>query len=142
MPPDNSCSPRIEPLCLYVTSKQLDWQIGCAGQICNTLVPTLSSVERLTLEIYKALPTESEDGEIDGTSWYELLRAFIGLKKLYIRRGLLGELSCALQQDDVGSDPGFLPHLEEIHAGENLFASFIDVRQLVGRPVRFLKSYL
>ena len=142
MPPDNSCSPRIEPLCLYVTSKQLDWQVGCAGQICNALVPALSSVQRLTLEIYKALPTEWEDGEIDGISWHELLRAFVGVKKLYIRRGLLGELSRALQLDEVGSDPGFLPHLEEIFAGDNLFTSFIDDRRLVGCPVLFLTSYL
>ena len=142
MPPDSSCSPRIEPLCLYVTSKQLDWQVGCAGQICNALVPALSSVQRLTLEIYKALPTEWEDGEIDGISWHELLRAFVGVKKLYIRRGLLGELSRALQLDEVGSDPGFLPHLEEIFAGDNLFTSFIDDRRLVGRPVLFLTSYL
>ena len=138
-PPDSS---RVEPLCLYVTSKQLDWQIDYAGQIRNALVQALSNVERLTLEIYKALPTEWENGEIDSTSWHDLLRVFIGVKKLYIRRGLLGELSRALQLDDVGSDPGFLPHLEEILAGDNLFASFIDARRLVGRPVRFSKSYL
>jgi hypothetical protein len=38
-----------EPLRLRVKCKQLDWQIDCAGQICNTLIPALSVVECLTL---------------------------------------------------------------------------------------------
>jgi hypothetical protein len=130
-------SPRFEPICFYVNNKHLDWQIDCAAQICSALIPALSDVERLTFEFYqKTLPTEWEN-EIDSTTWHELLRLFTGVKKLHIGRALLKELSRALQLDDVGSDPGFLPLLEEIVAEENLFVSFIDTRRLVGRPVRF-----
>jgi hypothetical protein len=130
-------SPRFEPICLYVNNKQLDWQIDCAAQICSALIPALSGVERLTLQFYeKKLPTEWEN-EIDSTAWHELLRLFTGVKKLHIGRALLKELSRALQLDDVGSDPGFLPLLEEIVAEDNLFSQFIDTRQVVGHPVRF-----
>jgi hypothetical protein len=136
--PDSSL--QFEPICLYVNSKQVDWQIDCAAQICVALTPALSHVERLTLNFHgKTLPTEWENGEIDSTTWHELLWSFVGVKKLHIGRALLKELSRALQLDDVGSDPGFLPLLEEIVAEDNLFVSFIDTSRLVGRPVRFSK---
>ena len=56
---------------------------------------------------------------------------------LYINGGLLKELSRALQVDGVGLDPGFLLDLRSIYAWDNSFASFIDTRQVVGRPVQF-----
>jgi hypothetical protein len=93
-------------------------------------------------ELYRAqISTEFENGAIDGTTWHELLRSFIRLKELYIDGPLLEELSRALQLDEVGSDPGFLPRLRSIHTGgdDNLFTSFINTRQVVGRPVEFMK---
>ena len=60
------------------------------------------------------------------------------MKQLHIVSDALSEeLSCALQVDEVGSDPSFLPKLQSIHASHNLFTSFIDTRQVVGRPVQF-----
>ena len=50
----------------------------------------------------KTLPTEWENGEIDGTTWLELLRPFIGVKTLHICDALLEELSRALQVDGGG----------------------------------------
>ena len=130
-----------EPLCLRVKCKQLDWQIDCVGQICNALIPTLSAVERFTLELYyrnhRRIPTELQNGAIDSTTWHELLRSFIGVEDLHIDHELLEELSRALQVDEVGSEPGFLPHLQFITAEDDKFTSFIHARKVVGRPVRF-----
>ena len=123
------------PFLLCVICEQLDWKIDCAAQICSALIPTLSGVEELTLSFSDSV-TPAE-WEIDGTTWHELLRSFIGAKKLYIDSGLLTELSRALQVDEVGSEPGFLPNLEHIVAAGNLFASFIDTRRVMGRPVQF-----
>ncbi|KAF8269986.1 hypothetical protein EI94DRAFT_1724035, partial [Lactarius quietus] len=95
--------------CLSVRCKQLDWQIDCAAQICSGLIPGLSGVERLELDTYYdngTLPAEWQNGEINGTTWQELLRLFIGVKELFISYALLQELSRALQLDEVGSDPG------------------------------------
>ena len=121
-----------------VRCKPLDWQIDCAAQICHTLIPTLSDVEELRLVLgYREIPTEMRNGAIDGATWQDLLRTFIGVKQLRIDNALSEELSRALQVDEVGLDPGFLPNLQSIHAWDNRFASFIDTRQVVGRPVQF-----
>ncbi|KAF8269968.1 hypothetical protein EI94DRAFT_1724014, partial [Lactarius quietus] len=92
-----------------VRCKQLDWQIDCAAQICSGIIPGLSGVERLMLDTYydnRALPAEWQNGEINGTTWQELLRLFVVVKELYIDDVLLQELSRALQVDEVGSDTG------------------------------------
>ena len=135
----NTTSRRIEePFFLCVMCEQLDWQIDCAAQICDALIPALSGVERFTLDFYdETLPTEWQDGEIDGTTWPELLRPFIRVKELYVLNGLLEELSRGLQIYEVGLDPGFLPGLQYIFAADNQFASFIDTRRVAGRPVQF-----
>jgi hypothetical protein len=121
------------PFWLRVKCKQFDWQIDCAAQICSALITILSGVEKLSLEsLQVAMP-----GVIDSTSWHELLRSFIGVKQLVIKNPLLGELSRALKLDDVGSDPGFLPNLQDIVAKINYITSFIDSRRVLGRPVQF-----
>ena len=126
------------PLLLRVTCTQLDWQIDCAAQICDALIPMLSDVERFRLTYYYTkIPTEWQNGGIDATTWHELLRSFTGVKELYIESELSEELSRALQLGDVGSDPGFLPNLRSINAADNQFTAFINTRQVVGRPVRF-----
>ena len=125
-------------LSLYVRCKPLDWQIDCTAQICHGLFPTLSNVRVLRLILgYQEIPTEMRNGAIDGASWHDLLRTFIGAKQLRIGRALSEELAHALQADEVGLDPEFLPNLRSIRARRNLFTSFIDTRQVVGRPVQF-----
>jgi hypothetical protein len=126
------------PFFLRLMCKQLDWQIDCMAQMCSTLVSTLSVVEQFTLDFYTPMiPTEWQNGEIDGTTWHELLRSFMGVKELHIEGGLLKEVSRALQADELGLDPGFLPNLLDIVAADNLFATFINTRQVVGRPVQY-----
>ncbi|KAI9450369.1 hypothetical protein BJY52DRAFT_1303052 [Lactarius psammicola] len=122
--------------------KQFDWQIDCAAQICSALMPALSGVEKLTLNYPLMMPTEWQNGEIDGTTWHDLLRSFIGVKELHISNSLSEELSRALEMDEIGSDPGLLPGLQELvsefegaHAA-SLFGSFIHARRVAGRPVR------
>ena len=127
------------PFLLRVVCKQLDWQISCAAQICHALIPALPCVEQLTLNSYQEIPTELQDGAIDSTTWHDLLRSFIGVQSLRVYDRLSEELSRALQVDEVGSDPGFLPNLDSIHAADNVFTAFIDIRQVVSRPVRFVK---
>ena len=107
------------------------------AQICHALIPALSCVEELTLVLHQEIPTELQNGAIDSATWHDLLRSFIGVKQLYIDDRLLEELSRALQADEVGSDLGFLPNLRSVHAKDNRFSSFIDDRQVVGRPVQF-----
>ncbi|KAI9432323.1 hypothetical protein H4582DRAFT_1104928 [Lactarius indigo] len=122
---------------LRVICKQLDWQIDCAAQICRALMPVLSGVEKLTLDYYEmVMPTEWQNGEIDGTTWHELLRPFIWAKDLRICSSLSGELSRALQVDSVGMDPGLLPSLQNLACGSfETFRPFIYARWAAGYPV-------
>ena len=106
-------------------------------------MPALSGVERLTLDFEgEMIADEWQDGAVDGTTWRELLAPFIGATELHICRALTWELSSALQLDDVGLDPGLLPNLQELapdieeEQAVNVFASFINICQVAGRPVR------
>jgi hypothetical protein len=129
---------------LRVKCTQFDWQIDCAAQICNALISALSGVERLALNCSDnfQIPTELQNDAIDGRTWHELLRSFIGVNQLHVYADrLLEELSYALQLDEVGSDLGFLPHLRSIHAVDNRFTSFINTRRAVGGPVQFLRRW-
>ena len=97
----------------------------------------LSSVEELVLTRYEVIPTKVWNGGIDSAMWHNLLRPFIGVQRIYISDRLSEELSCALQVDEVGSNPGFIPNLRSIHASHNLFTLFIDTYQVMGHPVKF-----
>ncbi len=106
-------------------------------------MPALFGVERLTLDYDgERILAEWQDGAVDGATWRELLGPFIGARELHICCALTWELSSALQLDDVGLDPGLLPSLQElvpdIEEGQvvNGFASFIDICQVAGHPVR------
>ena len=121
-----------------VICEQLDWQIDFATQICHVLTPVLTGVEELYFHYYsQRIPTELQNGAIDSAKWHRLLRSFVGVNRLYIHKELLEELSRALQADEVRSDPGFLHNLRYIDAKHNPFTSFIDTRELMGRPIKF-----
>ncbi|KAH9172508.1 hypothetical protein EDB89DRAFT_2069590 [Lactarius sanguifluus] len=130
-----------EHFILRVMCKQLDWQIDCAAQVCSALMPALSGVEKLVLNLYApTMPTEWQNGEIDGTTWHELLRSFIGVKELHICDALSEELSSALQVDEIVSDPGVLPDLQELVINlegvrrVSLFGSFVHARPISSPP--------
>ena len=134
---------------LHVIGRQLDWQIDCATEICGALMPTLFGVEKLSLNFYtQSMPTEWQNGKIDGITWHELLRTFTGMNELHLCAALLEELSLALQVNDVGSDPGFLPYLQKVVSecersrAHKLFNSFIHARRIAGRPVTLTGSLM
>ncbi|KAI9435925.1 hypothetical protein H4582DRAFT_490491 [Lactarius indigo] len=128
---------------LRVLCREFDWQVDCAAQICNALIPTLSVVEGLTLD-FDGLRDSTlwQDGAVDGATWRDLLGPFIGARELRICHALVWELSFALESDNAGLDPMLLPSLQELapqleeeHATD-AFVSFVDARQIAGRPVR------
>ena len=127
------------PFTLHVMCKELDWQIDCAAQICNAIMPALAGVQKLKLDFDgPTLPTRWGNGEINGTTWHELLRSFVGVTELRICGAFSQELARALQVNEVGADPGLLPGLQEIviQFFGALFGPFIRARRVAGRPVR------
>ena len=129
---------------LRVICRSLSWKIHSITQICHAIIPTLSYVEQLSLccWCYDKISTHLRSRAIGSAMWHDLLRSFVEVQQLSIdERALEKALSRALQVDEVGSDPGFLPNLRSIHAKSrgSLFAPFIDTRRIVGRPVEFVK---
>ena len=130
---------------LHVICKRFDWQIDTVAQLCGSLMPALSGVERLTLDFDgEMIADEWQDGAVDGTTWRELLAPFTGARVLHICCALTWELSSALRLDDVELDPGLLPNLQELapdieeEQAVNAFASFVDICRLAGRPLCLL----
>jgi hypothetical protein len=126
---------------LGVKSKQLDWQIDDVVQICSALIPTptLSVVEELWLRFrYNVTIPE---GYIEGTTWHELLRSFIGVKVLFIPEVLFAEISRVLRVDQAGSDPGFLPKLQFIVVADHPFSSFINSYRVVRHPFQLWEPF-
>ncbi|KAH9059705.1 hypothetical protein EDB87DRAFT_1735018 [Lactarius vividus] len=135
------------PFTLCIICKDLDWQIDCAAQIYCALKTPLSGVQELELDFGGAMmPTEWQNGEIDGTTWHELLRSFTGVNKLRICAALSEEVSRALRVGEDGLDPGLLPGLQEIvtelygKRADDLFGWFVDARRLADHPVRLMPS--
>ena len=131
---------------LRVICDVYDRHVDRAAQICNTLRPVLSDVEQLTLTGRWWMPVDLQDGNAASARWRKLLRPFIGVKRLHMCRVLQSEISSALQVDDAGLDPWLLPSLQELIPDiserriGNSFSSFIDARQIAGRPVRLVLS--
>ena len=132
---------------LHVMCEQFDWQIDCAAQICGALVPVLSSVQKLTLDSDGERRTIWPNGAVDGVTWLELLKPFVGARELDVQGSVLAwELSRALLLDDIlGLDPELLPALSwlvhETHI-VHTFAPFNSTRQSAARRVpRLIQSH-
>ncbi|KAF8269921.1 hypothetical protein EI94DRAFT_867170 [Lactarius quietus] len=126
-----------------VRCREFDRQVGCAAQVCNALIPVLSSVEALRLELdVERPPTDWQDVAVNGASWRELLAPFVEARELHICHALVGELASVPQSDGPGLGLMVLTslqelalHLEEGHAN-NAFRLFFGARRIAGRPVR------
>ena len=131
-------------LTLTVRCCHLDWQVYSAAQIFNSLSPTLSAVDHLTLERSVHSQSSEEHNEADPTEWRNLLRSFRNVKTLRVAKGLVEELSRCLELDDGERPLELLPELQELtYSGSgntgDAFSSFIDARQGAGRSITLIR---
>jgi len=130
-----------------VPSTHLDWQVASVAQLFNALNPVFSTVEHLTLEgKIRSLPLDLEENhEVDHTNWHGFLRSFGNVKILVVDDSLVRVLSQSLRSDDGELHVDLLPALMELKCNaDDVFTSFVDARQNVGRPValsRYLSSF-
>ena len=131
-------------LAIVVNSSHLDWQVSSAAQISNSLSPTFSAVDNLTLEHRVHTHSSEEHNEADPTQWRKLLRSFRSVKTLRISQGLVKELSRCLELDDGELPLELLPELQELtyfgsgNTGD-AFSSFIDAHQDAGRSITLIR---
>jgi hypothetical protein len=128
-----------------VDCSHLDWQVSSATQICNALSQVLSPVEHLGLEHEVHSQSSEEHNDVDRIEWRNILRSFSNVKTLYVKGGLVDELSRCLRLEDGELPLELLPELQELtyYGSDNsgdAFASFIDSRQNAGRPVTLVRD--
>ena len=131
-------------LSITVFCWHLDWQVSSAAQISNSLSPSFSAVEHLTLEHEAHSQSSEEHDEADRTEWRQLLGSFRNVKTLLIDEGLVEELSRCLELGDGELPLELLPELQELtYSGSgntrDAFTSFIDARQDAGRPLTLVR---
>ena len=131
-------------LSITVDCLHLDWQVSSAAQISNSLSPTFSAVENLTIKHSVHSQSSEEHNEADRTEWHKLLGSFKNVKTLRIAKGLVEELSRCLELDDGELPLELLPKLQELtysRSGDigDVFTSFVKARQDAGRSVTLLR---
>ena len=129
----------IHAIRIRVTCCHTDRQVPSVAQIFNTSGKVFASVEHLTL--IRTWPSRRYNGN-NRTEWRNILRSFSNVKTLCADDRIIGDLSHCLRLDS-GEDPlELLPDLQELAfsghgyaVNSDGFASFIDARHNVGRPV-------
>ena len=136
---------RITHLYISVSSRKPHWQLSSIGQVCNSALDSLSTVEVLYIENHYTLLVWRYDAfENLNTQWLELLLPFTAVKKLYIFREFAPGVAAALK--DLGDRiTEVLPSLQNIfvhklepqesrHFQENI-EQFVAARKLCNRPI-------
>ncbi|KAH9959301.1 hypothetical protein BC827DRAFT_1156318 [Russula dissimulans] len=127
-----------------VVCEHLNWQVASAAQIFNSLTTVFSSVECLTLKYSRFSKQSGWNNEADHARWRELLQSFSNVKVLRAPKRLIRLLSRSLQSDGGDTPMELLPMLKELSftgtedAGD-VFAPFIDAREIAGRPVSVMR---
>jgi hypothetical protein len=118
-----------------------DMQLSSVAQFFNSLGQKLSTVEHLSLD-HKAFTYVYviDEPEVGPTEWRELFRLFRYVKTLNVHDHLVKEVSRCLELDNGEHALELLPELQQLtYSGSSdtsdVFTSFIDARQNVGRPI-------
>jgi hypothetical protein len=128
---------------LKISCKQLDWQLHCMAQVCGQFFPFLFRVQNLSI---KATQSSSEQNDVDGEQWLELVRSFVGTRdlRLEVANQHTTDLLRALGRADEGHTT-VLPALRHIRVEDptrvmNVHALliFINSRLASGHPVHLV----
>ena len=113
-------------------------------QLCNSVLPTLSTLERLSLHppIYAPHLLPGQD-DIENTQWLDLLRPFINVKDLQLSEKVAPCVAPALQEITGERVTEVLPALQNISLHdfkasrpvEEAIMQFVAARQFSAHPV-------
>jgi hypothetical protein len=136
-------SHRMYALNIHIFCRNFDWQVSSVSQIFTALSPVFSDVVDLTLGYSEHVSTPEWQYETDRTQWRDLLRSFHNVKTLSVPQGLTRELSRSLRPANGESSVDLLPELNELEyftyrAPNDAFSSFVEARQIAGRPVTLI----
>jgi hypothetical protein len=127
------------PLRLLIPCQQLDWQLSQMAQICDRFSPFLHRIKNLSISTTQ---TSSGLADVGSDPWLELVRSFVGARKLWVAGELAPNIFCALlpTADGHTTDTIDLPALRNIRVQNPIptmdapfwenTQSLIDLRQL------------
>ena len=86
-----------ETLTLLILCKPSDWQLSSIAQVCNSIIPPLPSLGKLSIDEgpVQRLPWY---GDMENTQWLELFQSFTRVKNLVLSRILVRPVAPALQE--------------------------------------------
>jgi len=130
---------------LAIKCRKIDWQLSALAQVCNLCLPTLSSLERLSICDSQYPPPDWQDDshDIEHTQWLELLHPFATVKGLYLSKEVALRVASALQELSEERVTEVLPALQDIFVDglepsglvQEVFHKFVTAR---GRQVSSL----
>jgi hypothetical protein len=123
---------------LEISCRALDWQLSALAQVCTSLVPYFSALERPDISEGQFPPPRWQN-DMENVQWLELLRPFTATKSLHLSSELQRRVGPALQElSSRGRVTEVLPTLQYFFLGGVLseaIEKFIVARQLSSRPV-------
>jgi len=132
-----------------ILCRELEWQFSALAQVCNLTLPLLSTLGRLSIDIY-APGTDDWQHDMENAQWAELLQSFSTVKSLHIYSNViliimaLGDLAGATGVTEI------LPVLQKVRVQRKpsdfederrRLETFIAARQFSGHPVTIVNSY-
>lgn len=135
----NSASLKLLILCW-----KIDWQLSSLAQVCNSALPTLSTLKCLSLgrNIYSQDFLLGQDN-IENTQWLELLHPFANVKNLHLSKKVIPCVTLALQELTSEWAIEVLPALQNLFLHnfkvsqpvKKSIGRFVTTRQFSGHPV-------
>jgi hypothetical protein len=128
----------IGELCIYISCRQLDWQLSSAAQLFSQLNPFLTGVRNLTIRKSSFSPT-TEENDVDSAQWLELFVPFSNVQTVNVSEKFVPDVV----QDLGMATEGVLPALTLLHLhGYRKSASvqeaaklFVDARERSGHKI-------
>ena len=127
---------------IAISCKEPDWQLSSIEQVCNSPLPTFSTVEDLYIE-HQYSELVWKDDAIESSLWLEVLLPFTAVKNLYLSKESAPGIAAALQELVWGRTTEVLPSLQNIFVmgvedsrsmQENI-GQFVTARQLSDHPI-------
>jgi len=124
-----------------ISSSVPEWQLSSLAQFLSASLPTLPTLERLS--IHADSSSQYFPSDMENNQWLELLHPFVNVKDLYISIWVAGRFATALQELTGNTATEVLPALRRIFVDVpsfsatiwDAFAHFITARQFSGHPV-------
>ena len=127
---------------LTILCEEWDRQLSSLAQVCNQNLPTLSSVEQLSVcEPCRA--SLSWTGDMSSFQWLQLFLPFIAVRDLYVSKQLVPFATAALKELTGERSVEVLPALNRLFLEgfqpsgnvQEVIEPFVSSRQLSGHPV-------